>query len=630
VIGGVSAGPAGAVAATVAGLQRWISDSSAARSLAPTSLSGIGLLLGICAAVWFTAGTRAGNLKGALVLGTGYLAVLAARELAARELADPAARRRALAVRSRWLAALATRLSACAVYAGLALGATAQGWTGIWPLAISVLGLNAIRDTMTACGRPARSGWTAEESPPEGLAQRAIWAFLRMPFGGIALVIAVVAPVWGARASLIGLLDWAIIAIGCGIVSTTAALRQDQVRRDNQARDRDRDTVRKLRRHPPRAQAEPGSLAVLLQPLRPPEWSESQAARPNGQSIPVLRMELRRPPPVFRPPAEAGLADAQPSNAGLAGRGPSDGGPADIGLADPGYPDTESPDAAHADTAYADAGYPDTEFPDAAHPDTGYADAGYADAEPADSGFIDSALTGSQRADAGSGAAGSASPGSRQRAERRRDRERGHPAVLRCRDDGAISRWFGRLAHGQLMPLPAALLALAAVATLAHLGLRDLPGLLILAPAIVMLVAAPGSSHPHGGRLDWLVPAVLQGAQYVYIAALGFAAGVPAPLTFALCAAIALRYADLGSAGSPVLVARRRRASGAPARPAPGQPVREQGSWLGWEGRMIACGLGAAMGIAMFAYAVLTAYVAGLVCWKLVTCCLEFREGERR
>jgi Family of unknown function (DUF5941) len=562
------------------------------------------------------------------VLGTGYLAVLAARELAARELVDPAVRRRAMAIRSRWLAALATRLSATAIYAGLALGATAQGWTGMWPLAISVLGLNAIRDTMTACGRPARSGWAAEESPPEGLAQRAIWAFLRMPFGGIVLLIAVAVPVWGARASLIGLLDWAIIAVGCGTVSTTAALRRDQVHRDDQARDRDRG--RKPRRHPPRAQAEPGSLAVLLQPPRPPEWSESQAARPNGQSIPVLRMELRRPPPVFRPPAEAGLADAQLGNAGLAGSGPSDGGLADIGFADPGYPDTEFPDAAHADAAHADAAHADAAHADTGYADTGYADTGYADAEPADSGFIDSALTGSERADAGSPAAGSAGRAEHQRAERRRDRECGHPAVLRCRDDGAISRWFGRLAHGQLMPLPAALLALAAVATLAHLGLRDLPGLLILAPAIVMLVAAPGSSHPHGGRLDWLVPAVLQGAQYVYIAALGFAVGVPAPLTFALCAAIALRYADLGSAGSPALVARRRRAAGAPARPAPGQPVREQGSWLGWEGRMIACGLGAAMGIAMFAYAVLAAYVAGLACWKLVTCCLEFREGEHQ
>jgi hypothetical protein len=181
-------------------------------------------------------------------------------------------------------------------------------------------------------------------------------------------------------------------------------------------------------------------------------------------------------------------------------------------------------------------------------------------------------------------------------------RERALAAVLRCRDDGLIARWFGGLVRGQLIPLPPALLALTAVVVLARLGLRDLPGVLILAPAIVMLVAAPGSSHPHDGRLDWIVPGVLQGAQYTYIAALGFASGVPALVTFILCAVVALRYADLGSVASPAL----RTKSG-----------HEPGAWLGWDGRMIVCGLGAAMGIAMVAYLALAAYLAALLCWKV-------------
>jgi hypothetical protein len=201
--------------------------------------------------------------------------------------------------------------------------------------------------------------------------------------------------------------------------------------------------------------------------------------------------------------------------------------------------------------------------------------------------------------------------------------------VARCRDDGAIARWFGRLVRGQLMPLPPALLALAAVAMLAHLGLGDLPGLLILAPALIMLVAAPGASHPHGGRFDWLVPAVLQGAQYLYIWALGTAERVPLPVTFALCAVIALRYADLGAPGSPALPARRRKPS-PQARMAPGQPPPERGSWLGWEGRMIACGLAAAMGITTFAYLALAAYLGVLICWKFMTSCHGLREGDCR
>jgi hypothetical protein len=187
-----------------------------------------------------------------------------------------------------------------------------------------------------------------------------------------------------------------------------------------------------------------------------------------------------------------------------------------------------------------------------------------------------------------------------------------------------------------------------------------------------MLVAAPGASHRHDGRFDWLAPAVLQGAQYVYIAALGFAAGVPAPITFLLCAAVALHYADLGSAGSPILLAvrragspqvarRRRRPAGrVPARPArprrsfqerlgqtrPGQPpgsralrqrpaaqrppAGELGRWMGWEGRMIAVGLGAAMGVAMFAYRALAGYLGWLICCKVRSSYLGLREGDVR
>jgi hypothetical protein len=245
---------------------------------------------------------------------------------------------------------------------------------------------------------------------------------------------------------------------------------------------------------------------------------------------------------------------------------------------------------------------------------------------------------------------------------------RAHATVLRNRDDGMLARWFGQLVRGQLMPLPPALLALAAVAMLAYLGLRDLPGLLILAPALVMLVAAPGASHQHDGRFDWLVPAVLQGAQYVYIAALGFAVGVPAPITFLLCVTVALHYADIGSAGSPVLLAARRagsplagrRAAGRrpapartrrsfqrrlerqrPGRPRPGrdsarppaerqQPATELGTWMGWEGRMIVVGLGAAMGVAMFGYLALAGYLSYLICGKMRAGYLGLRAGSVR
>lgn len=189
----------------------------------------------------------------------------------------------------------------------------------------------------------------------------------------------------------------------------------------------------------------------------------------------------------------------------------------------------------------------------------------------------------------------------------------GLAVIVRCRDDGVISRWVGGLVRGQLTPLPPALVALTAVALLAHLGLRDLPGFLTLAPPLMMLVAAPGASHWHDGRVDWLVPAVLQGAQYIYITALGFASGVPAAVTFLLVAAVAVRYADLSSPGSPATT---------PAGTAP------RPEWLGWEGRMLVCGLGAAMGVAMFAYLALAAYLAFLLGSKVVTGYSGSREGD--
>jgi hypothetical protein len=177
--------------------------------------------------------------------------------------------------------------------------------------------------------------------------------------------------------------------------------------------------------------------------------------------------------------------------------------------------------------------------------------------------------------------------------------------IAACRDDGPVASAIGRPIRGQLVPLPPALTGLAAVCVLAILGLRDLPGFLLLAPVVAMLLAAVGSSHPHDGRLDWIVPAVLQAGQYVYIAAIGFASGVPAPVIFALCALIAVHYADL--------------AGHAQLRTA-----------LGWDGRMIAAGLGAALGIATFAYLLIAAYVVVLICREVMTSWLPATEGDRR
>jgi hypothetical protein len=701
VIGGAPAGPgragpsragqngtrhdgAGPEAATVDGALGRLADWTARQSLGPTSLSGVSLTLAVCAAIWFTAGTRSDDRNGAIALGACYLAALGARHVAGRtrdyliesleqlaragqhptgtaaQRALMSARRVALAVRLRsivlsgWLAILGVRLSDCAILAGLAAGAAAQGWPGMWPLAISVLALIAIRDTMTACSRPADPDSGAQddrEAGPLELVHRAVEAALTMPFGGRMLLLVVAVPTWGARAGMLGLLDWGIISVGYGIGAGTLARRRG---RRHPAERR----MRRTRSGP----AGPGLRAVALEPPRPPEWAELHAAR----QLPVLGIRLIPAPPASPPAAGPDVPPAEPV-----------GGLASIGLADAGHPDSGYAGAGLADVGYADGGYADSELaesgllgpdllePDLADPDffepdltePGIAEPGLAEPGLFDPDLADPDLAGARLAPeagepesaepqaAGPYAAGPqpAEPESAGRQSAGYEladpelagtgpADPGLPVILRCRDDGAISRWFGRLVRGQLMPLPAALLALAGVAMLAHLGLGDLPGILIIAPAIVMLVAAPGSSHSHGGLLDWLVPAVLQGAQYIYITALGMAAGIPVAVTFLLCTAIALRYADLGCASSPPLPPRRA-AQPAPARPAgagPASTAPERATWMGWEGRMLICGLGAAMGIGMYAYLALAAYVGGLVCWKILTSSFVLREGDSR
>src|SRR5260370_1123663 len=128
----------------------------------------------------------------------------------------------------------------------------------------------------------------------------------------------------------------------------------------------------------------------------------------------------------------------------------------------------------------------------------------------------------------------------------------GPAGLVRLRDDGVIARTLGTLVRGQLLPLPPAILGMAAVATFVLLGLHGLPSILIVGPALVMLLAAPGSSNRHSGRFDWLVPILLLGAQMLYVAAAGLASGVPGPVIFFLSGALLLRYAHLGFPGRPV------------------------------------------------------------------------------
>jgi len=187
--------------------------------------------------------------------------------------------------------------------------------------------------------------------------------------------------------------------------------------------------------------------------------------------------------------------------------------------------------------------------------------------------------------------------------------------VLTCRDDGALAGWAGRLVQGNIVPLPSICAGLGAVALLAVLGLGDLPGVVALAPVMALLLAAPGSRHPHDGRSDWLAPVLLALSQYVYLAALGFARGVPGPIVFSLCALTAIWYANL--AAPPRRAATRARKIG-------------PGVGLGWESRMFIVTFTAIVGIANIGYLGLAVYLGLLICQNVMVGVLTPREGNDR
>ena len=201
--------------------------------------------------------------------------------------------------------------------------------------------------------------------------------------------------------------------------------------------------------------------------------------------------------------------------------------------------------------------------------------------------------------------------------------------MLALRDDGRAARWAGRLVQGNLIPLPPALAGLIATAMLAALGLRGLPGFIAMTPPVVMMLAAPGSSHPHDGRFDWLVPVLLALAQYIYLGALGFALGVPGPVIFSLCADLTSGTpASRPTPAEPPRRDRGRRSRWRRARRQRGQ--RGPGPRIGWETRLFVAGLAATFGLATFGYLGLATYLGVLICRKVLIGYLMPREEDRR
>jgi hypothetical protein len=152
--------------------------------------------------------------------------------------------------------------------------------------------------------------------------------------------------------------------------------------------------------------------------------------------------------------------------------------------------------------------------------------------------------------------------------------------ISRQRDDGPLVRHL--LARAQL----AAPLATAALAVLAG-------GLLVVAhgdwqwaAAVVVLTAGLSARASHAGPLDWLVPAALRAAEYLFVVGAGIAGDVPHPVIFVLLLALAMHHYDLT------------------ARPSP-----EHLADLGWDGRVVLLAAATAGSVGTPVAAVLAVYL---------------------
>jgi hypothetical protein len=165
------------------------------------------------------------------------------------------------------------------------------------------------------------------------------------------------------------------------------------------------------------------------------------------------------------------------------------------------------------------------------------------------------------------------------------------------RDDGPLTR-HGLARAGAGAPLAFAVVAaLAAGALCVAAGRSAVDGWavdrwVVGAVAVVVLAAGLPARAPHAGALDWLVPAALRAAEYLFVTAVALVHQVPAPVAFLLLFALALHHYDLTA----------RMEKGAPAR-------GSGGGGLGWDGRVLVLAVAAVAGAATAGTAVLAGHV---------------------
>ena len=607
---------------------RWASE----RALAPAALMGISLGLGLVSAIWFTEPTAPAKAFGAVTLLAAFVTSRAGRALAAAPGpvleaigalsglgGRPASRTSVIQPAADWLSAAGWAITECAVYAGLAASAglgsaglgsvglggpglrvgftvsgIGSGSGGVWHLAVAALAVLAVRQMAGLCYERAAEEFGGRTRLAHSARRRRIERALLLPAGERVVLLIVTGGIWGPRVTFLALIGWGVLATGYLLTARIIGLRDAAVY----------------------GSRVPSGGAL---PAHEGSISLEAAAGPFG--------------------ALSAFADGSRAADGNGGgsHGEEGGGAGGNALSVLGLRPTG--------TAPSPAPWRSSRSRTAASPESApsYQIAAY-------------------------------------------------------RDDGPLSLWLGRLVEGRIPPLPPALVGVFVTVALTLLGLRNLSGVLVLTPVEAMLLAGLGSCHPHDGRLDWLVPPLLQVGEYLFLAALAFTRLVSPALVYALIAAVMLRHLDVayrarhrilwpaaGSAASRRRKPRRtaeptgrgrrpgrqlagQQAAGHPAsaqsastKSASAQPAGEQSasqqsagdrgvaashglSWppraadgrpadvtgLGWELRMLALGVGAALGIMPFACIALAGYLWVLVGRDFLTGWLGVRDEPPR
>jgi phosphatidylglycerophosphate synthase len=184
--------------------------------------------------------------------------------------------------------------------------------------------------------------------------------------------------------------------------------------------------------------------------------------------------------------------------------------------------------------------------------------------------------------------------------------------TARHRDDGPlVRRLLGRAGLGG--PLPFAVVAAAAplALTVSLLAGRPEPPAkaAVVIVALVILAAGLPARARHDGPLDWLVPAALRAAEYLFVVAVSVSGTVPAPVVFLLLFTLALRHYDLT------------------ARMEKGAPSGRGGAPIGWDGRVALLTVAALAGQATVGVLALVVLTGGAF---LLNAIADWRTGGTR